>query len=82
MSIGVAMLPKVGVAQTATGNRANGFNYQPTPAEVDQREKKVGVRQSAAQQLATDRDLEDIDRMLLRNEGMSTKSVPDIQPRP
>ncbi len=68
-------------AQPSTGNRANGFNYQPTPGEVDSREKAIGTRPSASSQRATDKTLEDIDRDLLRKEGLSTHSVPSAKPR-
>jgi hypothetical protein len=48
------------------GNRANGFSYQPTPSEVIPRERAAGVRPSAAQQAATDRELQRIARDLGR----------------
>jgi hypothetical protein len=73
--------PSSGLAQAAIGNRANGFSYQPTPEEVVPREKALGVRPSPAQQSATDEELERIDRDLLRKEGVSPGSVPDIKPR-
>jgi hypothetical protein len=60
------------------GNRANGRDYQPTPAEVGPREKSAGVRPPAAQQRANNQDLQRIDKNLLRDEGLSTKSVPDL----
>lgn len=74
------------VAQTADGpaiprdigNRANGFDYQPTPSEVVPREKAAGVRPSRMSQEETNRDLEQIDRNLLREEGASTSSVPNL----
>ncbi len=69
------------VAQPSYGNRANGFNYQPTPGEVDSREKASGVRPSATSQKSTDETLEQIDRDLLRQEGLSTQSVPAIKTR-
>lgn len=74
-SVGSAM------AQTppaANGNRANGFSYQPTPGEVVPREKATGVQPPAAQQNQTNRDLERIDKNLMRDEGLSTKSVPKM----
>jgi hypothetical protein len=63
------------------GNHANGFNYQPTPREVIPREKATGVRPSAISQENTNRELEKMDRDLLRKEGLSTSSVPDMTPR-
>ena len=63
------------------GNRANGFDYQPTPSEVIPREKAAGVRPPASSQEQTDRDLEQMDRDLLRDEGVSTSSVPNLTPR-
>ncbi len=63
------------------GNRANGFSYQPTPREVVSKEKAAGVRPSSASEQATDQALGDIDRRLLREEGLSTSSVPRLTPR-
>jgi len=63
------------------GNRANGFSYQPTPSEVIPREKAAGVRPSTTPQQETNRDLEKIDRDLLRDEGLGTSSVPNLTPR-
>ncbi len=72
---------QAGTAQTSTGNRANGFSYQPTPGQVDAKEKNLGVRPSATSQKATNETLEQIDRDLLLKEGLSTRSVPSIKPR-
>jgi hypothetical protein len=58
------------------GNRANGFNYQPSPGEVVGREEQVGVRPSRAQLETIDQTLESIDLSLLRDEGLSERSVP------
>lgn len=69
-----------GSVPSAIGNRANGRDYQPTPSEVVPREKAAGLRPSDAQQQATDQQLEKTDRQLLRSEGLSTKSVPNIAP--
>jgi hypothetical protein len=63
------------------GNRANGFSYQPTPGEVRPREMAAGVRPSDAKQADTDHTLETIDRNLLQDEGMSSKTVPAFTPR-
>ncbi len=60
------------------GNRANGRSYQPTPAEVEPREKAADIRPSAQQEHADDRELQHLDKKLLRSEGLSTKSVPEI----
>lgn len=60
------------------GNRANGFDYQPTPGEVGPREKSAGVQLPAAQRNATDQELEQMDKNLLREQGLSTKSVPNM----
>jgi hypothetical protein len=63
------------------GSRANGFSYQPIPAEVIPREVSAGVRPSKARQDATDQALEAIDRALLRGEGLSETSLPVFAPR-
>jgi hypothetical protein len=63
------------------GNHANGFDYQPTPREVIPREKATGVRPSAISQEKTNRELEEMDRDLLRKEGLGTSSVPAMTPR-
>jgi hypothetical protein len=60
------------------GNRANGYDYQPTPSEVRPREKAAGVVPPAAQQQAEDRELARIDKHLLQSEGLSTKGVPNL----
>jgi hypothetical protein len=69
-----------GPPPSAIGNHANGFDYQPTPGEIVPREKAAGIRPPAAQQRATDQELEQLDKDLLREEGLSTKSVPKIMP--
>jgi hypothetical protein len=63
------------------GNRANGFNYQPTPGEVVPREASAGVRPSVARQTAADKSLEAIDRRLVHDEGLSSKNVPSFTTR-
>jgi hypothetical protein len=60
------------------GNRANGFDYQPTSSEVVPREKAAGILPPAAQQKTTDHTLEQMDKNLLRDEGLSTKSTPNM----
>jgi hypothetical protein len=58
------------------GNHANGFNFQPTPDEVYPREVSAGLWPSKVRQAPTDQTLEDLDRSLLRSEGLSTENVP------
>ena len=67
---------------TEIGNRANGLSYQPTPSEVLPREKAAGLLQSPAQRDATSQELERMDKELLREEGLSTKSVPNLASPP
>ncbi|MEA2737389.1 MAG: hypothetical protein QOH05_696 [Acetobacteraceae bacterium] len=67
-----------GAPPTEIGNRANGFSYQPTPSEVVPRERSAGVQPSAAREKAENQDLERMDADLLREEGLSTKSVPNL----
>ena len=74
-SVGDGSVPR------SIGNRANGFDYQPTPGEVIHREKAAGVRPSMGSQQATDQELENLDRDLLAKEGLITSSVPNMAPR-
>jgi hypothetical protein len=67
-----------GLPPKEIGNRANGYDYQPTPSEVAPREKAAGVLPSADQQRAEDQDLARLDQGLLQSEGLSTKSVPKL----
>jgi hypothetical protein len=60
-------------------NHANGFDYQPTPREVRPREILAGDRPPGERQVLTNQDLEDLDRQLLKSEGLSTKSVPKFE---
>jgi hypothetical protein len=60
------------------GNRAHGFSYQPTPAEVRPREAAAGVRPSSVRQEAMDRTLQRLDRDLLRDEGLPPRTVPSF----
>jgi hypothetical protein len=62
------------------GNRAHGFSYQPTPGEVRPREAAAGVRPSSVWQEATDRTLQQLDRDLLRDEGLPPRTVPSFGP--
>jgi hypothetical protein len=83
-TVWIACLTFAAVAQGADGsavpreiaNCVNHFCYQPTPSEVIPREVSSGVRPSRAQQVAEGRTLQAIDRSLLREEGLSDKSVP------
>ena len=84
----LAMLLALGISTAATaenppnsipadiGNRANGRDYQPTPKEVSPREKAEGVEQSPSSHRATNQELWELDKNLLKTEGLSTKSVP------
>ena len=65
-------------APAANANRANGLSYQPTPSQVVPREKAAGVQPPAAQQDRANRDLQQTDKKLLQEEGLSTKSVPKL----
>jgi hypothetical protein len=60
------------------GNRANGYDYQPTPSELAPREKAAGIVPSATQNRTENQELDRIDKNLLQSEGMSTKSVPKL----
>ncbi|WP_428539088.1 hypothetical protein [Rhodopila sp.] len=71
-------IPAVAQSPAENGNRANGFSYQPTPSQVAPREKAAGVQPQAAQQKRANRDLEQTDKQLLQEEGLSTKSVPKL----
>jgi hypothetical protein len=75
------ILPRGENPSPSIGNRANHFSYQPTPGEVDGRERAMGIRPTYTQQRETDRKLEQLDRDLLRAEGSSTKTVPDMPSR-
>lgn len=81
-AVALLCLPAVAMAQGAPpaqiGNRANGRDYQPTPAQVAPREKAAGVLPSPDKQKAVNGDLERMDKDLLRQEGLDTKSVPKL----
>jgi hypothetical protein len=80
--IGAAMAPIANAESIPCeiGNRANGLSYQPTSREVDAREASMGVRLSRQHQASMDQTLEDLDRSLMRNERLSTASVPRFSP--
>jgi hypothetical protein len=61
------------------GNRANGFDYQPTPQEVRPREILAGARPPGSHEALTNQDLGELDRRLLQSEGLSTKNVPKFE---
>jgi len=67
-----------GPAPAEIGNRANGFDYQPTPSEVVPRERAAGVQPPAAERERENWDLERMDKQLLKSEGLSTDSVPKL----
>ena len=58
------------------GNRANGFDYQPTPAEVGPRERAAGLAVTPERQKQIDDELFSMDAQLLKSEGLSTSSAP------
>lgn len=69
-------------APAIDGNRANGLNYQPTPQQVAPREQAAGVQPPAAQQQSANRDLERMDKDLMRKERVSTQTVPKMTTDP
>jgi hypothetical protein len=60
------------------GNRAHGFSYQPTQSEVRPREAAAGLRPSSVRKKATDQTLQQLDRDLLRHEGLQPRTVPSF----
>jgi len=60
------------------GNRAHGFSYQPTPSEVRPREAAAGLRLNGARREAANHILRQLDRSLLRDEGLSPASAPEF----
>jgi hypothetical protein len=58
------------------GNRANGFSYQPTPNVVAPREQAAGVAPSPAHQQQNNRTLTNLDRNLLKSEGLNPDNAP------
>jgi hypothetical protein len=62
-----------GLAQPAAppaeiGNRANGFDYQPTQGAVVAREKAAGITPDQQQEQKENQTLEQLDRKLLGNQ--------------
>ena len=66
------------IIDPVTLSRMIGQPHQPTPAQVTPREKAAGVLPSHNQQQAVNGDIERMDRDLLRQEGLNTKSVPKL----
>ena len=58
------------------GPEWNGKNHQPTKAETLRAERRAGVQPPKAEQSQDNRTVDQIDRQLLREEGLSTSSVP------
>ncbi len=79
--LGATLSPATALAQAAAnGNRANGFDYQPTRGEIRDR---VQAAHLPPPRTDSGRALENIDRDLLRKEGVSTRGVPNVtQPQP
>jgi hypothetical protein len=66
----------VSMAQPRNGNVQNGLNYQPTQGEVGERERAAGVAPSTERERALDAEMEEINRQLLRNEGVMPNNTP------
>jgi hypothetical protein len=77
-SAAMAQGTETGSPPREIGNRANGYDYQPTPSELAPREKAAGIVPPPAQQRAENQELDSLDKQLLQSEGLSTKSVPKI----
>jgi hypothetical protein len=77
--LGLACTPITAKAQPYTGNHANGNVYQPTPTQVLPLERRDGVAATPSQATENGRTLETIDRDLLRSDGVSTSSVPNME---
>jgi hypothetical protein len=70
-----------GFAQTQTppaqiDNHANGFDYQPTDAQIKAREEAAGVRPDQQQKQQVDQTLQRLDRQLLSNQGLPSGTQP------
>jgi hypothetical protein len=77
--LGLACTPITAKAQPYTGNHENGNVYQPTPTQVLPLERREGVAATQSQATESGRTLETIDRDLLRSDGVSTSSVPNME---
>jgi hypothetical protein len=53
-------------------NHANGFDYQPTDAQMKAREEAAGVRPDQQQKQQEDQTLQRLDRQLLSNQGLQS----------
>ena len=58
------------------GNEYNYKDWQPTRGQVNQEERAAGVSQTPAQRKAEDKELQDINKDLTRQQG----SWPSMQP--
>ncbi|HTR18105.1 MAG TPA: hypothetical protein VMI52_13870 [Acetobacteraceae bacterium] len=70
LACGVAAISAAS-AQPRNGNEQNGFDYQPTQGEVGLRERAAGVAPSTEHERTLDKEMEQINRDLLREEGLS-----------
>jgi hypothetical protein len=63
----IALLPVVTFAQPArNANIWNWRAHEPIPSEVQRKERAVGIAPTIPQQRATDRELEDLYRSLIK----------------
>jgi hypothetical protein len=78
-SLLVAMWSAVGHAQTPKreGNEYNFKDWQPTRGQVNQEERAAGVGQTPAQRNAEEKELQNINKDLTRQQ----QSWPSMQPR-
>ena len=72
-SIGGTVAPSASRAQPSFGNRANGFDYQPTPGEVRPLERRDGVAPTPSQAAATRRTVRRLNHELLGPESAQQK---------
>jgi hypothetical protein len=76
MCLGVSATAMAQDPPARIGNRQNGMSYQPD-ASVQGREERAGLA-SDRQQKATNRDVEQIDKDLLRQHGLDESNAPNI----
>jgi len=76
--------PAVGQLPAAEGNRSDFRDWQPTQGEVNSRERALGTAVPAAQQRATDRMLDQLDRQLMKRDTQLgvMPAAPHIQAPP
>ncbi len=72
-----APLPAAFAQPAQIGNRANGFEYQPSEGAVSTKEREAGVAPTPAQETRTDRTLDAIDRQVLEN---ARTQAPPLKP--